>query len=110
MTTSTMQLKISDISKSIDLITFEESGLKKVTATALKVKTGECLDMAQRQPLAVEKNGRPVAVLMAMEDYERLANLENDYWLARAEAAEKKGFAGTKASAKFLRDRLKSII
>lgn len=80
--------------------------MKRVTATELKVKTGECLDRAQKEPLEIEKNGRAVAVLVAHEDYERLSRLENLYWLARVEAAEKSGYIGADATAKFFKEML----
>ncbi len=80
--------------------------MKKVSATTLKTKTGECLDTAQKEPIEIEKNGRTVAVLIAHEDYQRLAKLENDYWLARLEAAEKAGYLGAEATAAFFKEML----
>ncbi len=80
--------------------------MKKVTATELKTKTGECLEKAQKEPLEIEKNGRVIAVLIAHEDYERLSQLENAYWLARVEAAENSGYVGTDATAAFFKEML----
>jgi len=80
--------------------------MKRVTATELKTKTGECLDRAQKEPLQIEKNGRAVAVLIAHEDYERLFELENKYWLARIENAEKSGYIGADATADFFKEML----
>ena len=81
--------------------------MKTVTATELKTKTGETLDAAQREPVSIEKNGRPIAVIVPQADYERLMRLENDYWLARVEAAEKSGYVGTEATSKFFKEMLK---
>ncbi|MBX9879552.1 MAG: type II toxin-antitoxin system Phd/YefM family antitoxin [Candidatus Obscuribacterales bacterium] len=81
--------------------------MKTVTATELKTKTGETLDAAQREPVSIEKNGRPIAVIIPQADYERLTQLENDYWLARVEAAEKSGYIGAKATTNFFKDMLK---
>lgn len=81
--------------------------MKTVTATELKTKTGETLDAAQREPVAIEKNGRRVAVIVPQADYERLTKLENDYWLARVEAAEKSGYIGTEATTAFFKEMLK---
>lgn len=81
--------------------------MKTVTATELKTKTGETLDAAQREPVAIEKNGRRVAVIVPQADYERLTKLENSYWLARVEAAEKSGYIGTKATTAFFKEMLK---
>ena len=81
--------------------------MKKVTATELKTKTGETLDAAQKEHVAIEKNGRQIAVIIPQADYERLTRLENDYWLARVEAAEKSGYIGTTATTAFFKKMLK---
>lgn len=81
--------------------------MKKVTATELKTKTGEALDAAQREPVAIEKNGRPIAVIVPQADYERLIRLENEYWLARVEAAEQSGYLGAEATSNFFKNMLK---
>lgn len=81
--------------------------MKTVTATELKTKTGETLDAAQKEPIAIEKNGRRVAVIVPKADYERLIKLENDYWLARVEAAETSGYIGTEATTAFFKEMLK---
>lgn len=81
--------------------------MKTITATELKTKTSETLAAAQREPIAIEKNGRPVAVIVPQADYERLIKLENDYWLARVEAAEKSGYIGTEATTAFFKEMLK---
>ena len=81
--------------------------MKTVTATELKTKTGETLDAAQREPVAIEKNGRAIAVIVPQADYERLIRLENEYWLARVERAEESGYVGSEATANFFKDMLK---
>lgn len=81
--------------------------MKTVTATELKTKTGETLDAAQREPVAIEKNGRAIAVIVPQADYDRLMRIENDYWLARVEAAEKSGYVGTEATSSFFKEMLK---
>lgn len=81
--------------------------MKTVTATELKTKTSETLATAQNEPVTVEKNGRPVAVIVPHADYERLLKLENDYWLARVEEAEKSGYIGAEATTAFFKEMLK---
>ena len=81
--------------------------MKTVTATELKNKTSETLDAAQREPVSIEKNGRAIAVIVPLADYERMAQLENAYWLASIEKAEKSGYIGTKATTTFFKDMLK---
>jgi len=80
--------------------------MKTVTATELKTKTGETLAAAQKEPVTIEKNGRPIAVIVPQADYERLTRLENDYWLARVEAGEKSGYIGTEATKAFFKKML----
>jgi prevent-host-death family protein len=80
--------------------------MNKVTATELKINTGECLVRAQREPLEIEKNGKAIAVLISRQDYDRLSRLENLYWLARVEAAEQSGYVGAEASANFFKEML----
>lgn len=80
--------------------------MKTITATELKTKTGATLDTAQHEPVAIEKNGRAVAVIVPKADYDRLMKLENDYWLARVEAAEKTGYIGTEATTAFFKEML----
>ncbi len=84
--------------------------MKTITATELKTKTGETLDAAQNEHVAIVKNGRPVAVIVPQADYDRLMKLENDYWLARVEAAEDSGFIGTEATTAFFKEKLKGNV
>ena len=43
--------------------------MKKIASTKAKSNFGELLDMAQREPVTIEKQGRPVAVVVSFEDY-----------------------------------------
>jgi prevent-host-death family protein len=81
--------------------------MKTVTATELKTKTSETLATAQNEPVAIEKNGRAIAVIVPQADYERLTKLENQYWLAQVEAAENSGYIGTEATTAFFKEMLK---
>jgi len=81
--------------------------MKTVTATELKTRTSEALAMAQMEHVTIEKNGHAVAVIVSQADYERLTQLENDYWLARVTQAEASGYLGTKATQAFFKETLK---
>ncbi len=48
--------------------------MKTINATDAKNRFGELLDSAQSGPVAIQKNGRDVAVLMSKSDYERSAS------------------------------------
>ena len=77
-----------------------------VTATEVKNRFGAYLDEAQREPVTVESNGRPRAVLLSHDDYQRLQAMEDYYWLQRAQEAEKSGYLGTDETAALLQERL----
>jgi len=72
--------------------------MKSVNATDLKNRFGEYLDSARREPLAVIRNGREVAVLMSRDEYERLTTLDDAWWAAQAKASEASGYLGPKKS------------
>ena len=46
-----------------------------VTALEAKNRFGKLLEMAQRGPVTVTKNGRPSAVVLSEDEYERLRKL-----------------------------------
>ena len=49
--------------------------MKAIAAKEAKNNFGALLDSAQREPIAIEKHGRAVAVMMSAEDY-RLMKLD----------------------------------
>jgi prevent-host-death family protein len=50
--------------------------MTNMTANAAKTRFGELLDTAQREPVTIEKHGRPVAVVMSMAAYEEAEALK----------------------------------
>jgi len=79
-----------------------------MTASATDVKNnfGRYLEKAQKEPVTVQRSGRPHAVLISYDDFERLQALEDAFWAARAVEAEKSGYASSEQSIEFLRERL----
>ena len=71
--------------------------MKTITAADAKNAFGKFLDMAQREPVVVTKNNRPVGVFLSLED------LEDTIWAERARAAITEGFIGPEASEKLIR-------
>jgi prevent-host-death family protein len=49
-----------------------EANMSEMSATDAKNRFGEMLDMAQREPVRIRKNGRDVAVVLSVEEYQRL--------------------------------------
>ena len=59
--------------------------VKSLSAKDAKYGFGRLIDLARSAPVAVEKHGRSVVVVMAVEEYERLKALAK-----RAPAAKRK--------------------
>ncbi len=76
-----------------------------VTATEFKNRLGLYLDAARTNPIVVEKTGRKTAVLISIEEFERLTKTEDEFWAQKALAAEKEGYIGTEASMSFLMEK-----
>jgi prevent-host-death family protein len=43
--------------------------MKRMSSTDAKTHFGELLDMAQREPVTIHKKGRPVAVMLSVQDF-----------------------------------------
>lgn len=72
------------------------------TAKEAKNNFGRLLDEARRIPVIIKRNGRKVAVMLSLEEYNFLEALSDAYWAKRAKSAEKKGFVGVKKSNKLM--------
>jgi|TARA_R110000772_G_scaffold90990_11_gene187454 prevent-host-death family protein len=48
--------------------------MKTLSARDAKNRFGYLIDTARQEPVSVEKHGRPVVVVLSIEDYERLTN------------------------------------
>lgn len=46
--------------------------MQRMSARDAKNAFGRLIDMARAEPVAIEKHGRPVVVVVAWEEYERL--------------------------------------
>ena len=46
--------------------------MQRISARDAKNSFGRLIDLARAEPVAIEKFGRPVVVVMAVEEYERL--------------------------------------
>ncbi len=78
--------------------------MKVVSATELKNRLGQYLGRVALEPVAVEKNGRPVAVLLSFEEYEALQRSDDHFWGQAARAAEAEGFLSVEDSLTYLQD------
>ncbi|PIU01136.1 MAG: prevent-host-death protein [Bdellovibrionales bacterium CG10_big_fil_rev_8_21_14_0_10_45_34] len=81
---------------------------KKDTMSASEAKNnfGELLECARKKPVKIERNGRPVAVVISNEEFERLEALEDEWWARQADEALKEGTLGAEDSEKFLAEMM----
>lgn len=80
-----------------------------VNATYAKQNFGACIADAGKHPVVIEKSGRPAAVIISYEEYQRLSEMEDAMWLERAQAAAAGGYLSSKDSDDFMRKRLDRI-
>jgi prevent-host-death family protein len=63
--------------------------MQTLSAKDAKYGFGRLIDMARAEPVAVAKHGRPVVVVMAVEEYERLRVFEIEHVDGRPSATTK---------------------
>lgn len=63
--------------------------MKTMTAAEAKNAFGRLLDTAQREPVLITKQNRPVGVFLS------IADLEDTVWAERARKAHEEGYIGT---------------
>ncbi|MBI5121706.1 MAG: type II toxin-antitoxin system Phd/YefM family antitoxin [Rhodospirillales bacterium] len=80
--------------------------MRSMAAKEAKNHFGELLDTARREPVTIERNGRPVAVVLSIEDFKRFEEIEDAVWGERALEADKDGYAGIEEGEKLLKEFL----
>lgn len=63
--------------------------MKSLSANEVKTQFGDVLLQVQREPLQINRNGKPVAVMLSMEDYQMMDEIKLRILkekIARAEA------------------------
>ena len=78
--------------------------VQTVSATEIKNRLGQYLTRVAVEPVTIEKNGRPAAVLLSYEEYELLQRSDDFFWGQAARAAEAEGFLSVEDSLKYLQD------
>ena len=51
--------------------------MEKLSARDAKYHFGRLIDLARAEPVVIEKHGRPVVVVISVEEYQRLREIEN---------------------------------
>ena len=80
--------------------------MKTLGASEAKNHFGKLLDLARREPIQIAKKGRNVAVVISIEEFERLSELEDELLAIKAEKAQKEGFIGMSESEALLEELL----
>lgn len=62
--------------------------MKALSANEAKTQFGDLLLNAQREPVQINKNGKPVAVMMSIEDYKDIESLKLSLLQDRAKKAK----------------------
>jgi len=73
-----------------------------LSAKEAKTHFGLLLDMAQRQPVTIEKRGRPVVVVLSLQDFSYYERVEDELLALKAMQAENEGWLDQKKSSDFL--------
>ena len=80
--------------------------MKTLGASGAKNRFGELLDLARREPVQIAKKGRNIAVVLSIEEFERLSDLEAELLAIKAEKARQEGFIGISESEALLEELL----
>lgn len=64
------------------------------------------MTQAVKSPVIINKYGKPTAVLISHEEYEKFNQLEDMYWAMQARNVSKSGFLSEKESKDFLNNIL----
>jgi len=67
--------------------------MKTVSAIDAKNRFGQLLDAAQREPVTVTKKGRPAAIMLSLEDYDRIRGAARRRLLATLRQAQEEAAA-----------------
>lgn len=85
-----------------------QATLTTFSAKDAKARFGEVLDEALGRPVGITRHERLTAYIVSKRDFEamvaKVQDLEDQLWLAKADAARKEGFASAESVSAFLSD------
>jgi antitoxin Phd len=73
-------------------------------ATDAKNRFGLFMDHAKLGPVAIEKQGHSAALMLSIEEYTRLVEIEDAYWIMKADYSEINGYLFPKESENFFKN------
>jgi len=62
--------------------------MEVLNANEAKTQFGDMLIKAQRAPIQINKNGKPLAVVISIDEYEYIESLKLDFLKSRADKAK----------------------
>ncbi|PCJ47342.1 MAG: antitoxin [Gammaproteobacteria bacterium] len=62
--------------------------MEALNANEAKTQFGEMLIKAQRSPIQINKNGKPVAVVISIDEYKNIETLKLEFLKSRADKAK----------------------
>ena len=74
-----------------------------INSTEFKTHLGEYLTEAMHKPVFIKRHNNE-AVLLSKKEYERLQEIEDSYWLNKANIAEEEGYVGVEKTMIKLKD------
>ena len=77
-----------------------------MVAKEAKNHFGQLLTAARREPVTVDKNGKPIVVVLSTEEYQRFEQVEDELLALKAKLAFEEGFIGAEESEAVLKDLL----
>lgn len=83
-----------------------ESTMRTMSATVFRRRLGAHLKQLAREPVTIEKGGRPVAVVVSVHEWERLQTLDDAWWARAVDSSRGRGFLSTDETATWLTSRL----
>lgn len=72
--------------------------MSELNAKEAKNHFGRLLNTAQKEPVTINKNGYPVAVVLSISEYKLFERLKEELWVEKAKESEKEGFIGEEQS------------
>lgn len=68
---------------------------------------GDLINQAIKQPVAIQKHGKPCVVLISHNEYEKFLEFEDLYWELKCKESSANGFLSVEESRDFLNSMLK---
>ena len=83
--------------------------MKVFSAKHAQTHFSDMLITVIKEPVTIEKHGKPSAVMISCEDYKRFEEMEDHFWYLKVKEAEEGGYATPEESEEFLANLFKDL-